>query len=193
MTTEITIRPLEPTTRMKVCVTFMQMAAPPEGSPVLLPDGWSLRLIKPSVTYYRYLQDHVGRAYCWWMRQASTDAILAGILHNPAVQIGLLMQDETPYGFFEFDLTAPQDINLSYFGLFPEAVGKGIGRAFLDAVVRLAWSYRPTTLRVNTCTADHPRALPFYQQAGFVTVKEVEEVWDVPQRLGLSIPERFLA
>ena len=48
-----------------------------------------------------------------------------------------------------------------------------------------------TALTVNTCTADHPRALPGYLRAGFRPLRAVREVWDVPNQLGLSIPERL--
>jgi hypothetical protein len=44
---------------------------------------------------------------------------------------------------------------------------------------------------VNTCTADHPRALPTYLRAGFVVVRQVAEDWKVPARLGLEIPDRL--
>jgi hypothetical protein len=46
-------------------------------------------------------------------------------------------------------------------------------------------------MTVNTCTADHPRALPTYLRAGFQKVRQVREVWDVPLRLGLRIPDHL--
>ena len=46
-------------------------------------------------------------------------------------------------------------------------------------------------MTVNTCTADHPRALPNYKAAGFVEVRRVREVWDIPKRLGLDVPARL--
>jgi GNAT superfamily N-acetyltransferase len=79
-------------------------------------------------------------------------------------------------------------VNLAYFGLMPEAVGVGLGTALLRAAVDEAWSRKPSMLTVNTCTADHPRALPNYLRAGFRVVREVREIWDVPNRLGLRIP-----
>ena len=56
----------------------------------------------------------------------------------------------------------------------------------MEPVVRVA-------VTVNTCTADHPRALPGYVRAGFRPVRHVREVWDVPVRLGLKIPDNLLA
>nr|WP_231888461.1 GNAT family N-acetyltransferase [Acetobacter malorum] len=113
-------------------------------------------------------------------------------LEEGPASIALLRHGQAIRGFYELNLSNPQDINLSYFGLFPEAIGHGVGRAFLDRAVRHAWSLGPLCVRVNTCTADHPRALPLYKQVGFEPVRTVEETWDVPNRLGLTIPERFL-
>lgn len=176
---------------MKVIVTFMRMRHPPQHPAPSLPDGWQLEVIKPTLAQYRYLQSHVGREYCWWMRQAASDADLTAFLQQDTSEIGLLKQGDTPRGFYELDLRNPQQVNLAYFGLFPDAIGMGVGRAFLAQVVQKAWSYAPLEVLVNTCTADHPRALPYYKDIGFETVRSVEEIWDVPQRLGIVIPERF--
>ena len=94
----------------------------------------------------------------------------------------------TPAGFFELDATAMPTINISYFGLMPHATGKGLGVAFLDAAVANAWNQGAQAITVNTCTADHPRALPTYIRAGFRPVRQVREVWNVPTRLGMRIP-----
>jgi len=48
-------------------------------------------------------------------------------------------------------------------------------------------------MTVNTCTADHPRALPAYLRAGFRMVRQVREVWDVPDGLGMRIPDGLRA
>jgi hypothetical protein len=44
---------------------------------------------------------------------------------------------------------------------------------------------------VNTCTADHPRALPNYLRVGFRKLRDIPEDWHVPLRLGLVIPEHL--
>jgi hypothetical protein len=46
-------------------------------------------------------------------------------------------------------------------------------------------------MTVNTCTADHPRAMGTYLRAGFRPVREVREQWNIPVRLGLVIPDRL--
>ncbi len=71
----------------------------------------------------------------------------------------------------------------------PHAVGRGFGYAFLRHAVDSAWGMGPRCVTVNTCTADHPRALPTYLRAGFRPVRHVREEWNVPVRLGLEIPQ----
>ena len=72
------------------------------------------------------------------------------------------------------------------------AVGAGVGYPFLRQAVDAAWRQNPRGVTVNTCTADHPRALPTYLRAGFRSLRQVREVWNVPLRLGMRIPERLL-
>jgi len=43
-------------------------------------------------------------------------------------------------------------------------------------------------ITVNTCTADHPRALPNYKRVGFREMRAVDEIWDIPRKLGLKKP-----
>ena len=84
-------------------------------------------------------------------------------------------------------------MNLNYFGLMPEFIGQGLGRTLLDAAVDSVFlgAVGLRGMTVNTCTADHPRALPNYLAAGFRETRRVREIWDIPCRLGLTVPERL--
>jgi GNAT superfamily N-acetyltransferase len=105
------------------------------------------------------------------------------------VSIHVLYQGGEPAGFFELDARSWPAINLSYFGLMPQAIGRGLGYAFLRQAVDLVWARGARIMTVNTCTADHPRALPTYLCAGFRPIRQVRELWRVPVRLGMRIPE----
>ena len=178
--------------RAAVTVTFLRMERAPTAVAPLLPADTSLvRVVRPSVPFYRYLYDTVGAPYLWWLRRALPDSALAGILDDPAVSIHVLYRGGEPAGFFELDGRGKPDVNLSYFGLMPQAVGGGFGRAFLRAAVDEAFAASGRGVTVNTCTADHPRALPTYLRTGFKPVRSVREVWDVPTRLGMTVPEHL--
>jgi len=177
-----------PFTRIAVNVTFLRQDRPSDlPAPPLPSDSTLVRVTNPSVGFYRYLYNTVGARYAWWLRRAMPDSEIAAMLANPAVSLHVLSRDGEPAGFFELE-ERTGSVNISYFGLLPHAVGKGVGPAFLRASADEAWSRRPSFLTVNTCTADHPRALPNYLHAGFVPFRTLREVWDVPNRLGLDLP-----
>ncbi|MBS0638800.1 MAG: GNAT family N-acetyltransferase [Acetobacteraceae bacterium] len=180
---------MSPVTRVGVTVTFLRMdEAPRQSGPALPSDMQVVRARAPSVGFYRYLYNTVGADYVWWLRRTMPDRELAALLADPAVSIHTLYQGGEPAGFFELDSRHWPDINLSYFGLLPHAVGSGVGLAFLRRSVDEVWRRGARGMTVNTCTADHPRALPTYLRAGFHIVRQVREVWSVPNSLGLRIP-----
>lgn len=181
-----------PTTRIGVTVTFLRQERPPLPGPSLLPaDTTLVRLPKPSLSFYRYLYDTTGAPYVWWLRRTMPDPELAALLAAPGISVHVLTKDHEPAGFFELDARHPATVNISYFGLLPHAVGQRLGPALLRAATVIGWAYKPRAITVNTCTADHPSALPTYLKAGFVPVRSAKEIWDVPNRLGLRIPDHL--
>jgi GNAT superfamily N-acetyltransferase len=185
---------VEPTTRAAVTVTFLRMEQPPaDPAPALPPDTSLIRLDAPTVAFYRYLYDTVGAQYLWWLRRVQPDSTIGALLIDPLVSIHVLYRAGEPAGFFELDARPRPDVNLSYFGLLPHSIGRGLGGAFLRAAVDQAWALGARGVTVNTCTADHPRALPTYLRTGFRMTRTVRELWDVPVRLGLAIPDHLRA
>ncbi len=182
---------MQPSTRVGVTVTFLRTERRGPAPRPLPADVDLVRLAQCSVPFYRYLYGTVGGPYLWWLRRSLPDAALAAILRQPGVSVRVLYRDGEPAGFFELDATPLPAVNISYFGLTPAATGIGLGSAFLDAAVAAAWDLGARAITVNTCTADHPRALPNYLRAGFQKVRAIDEVWDVPNRLGLSIPQHL--
>lgn len=185
---------IDPVTRVIVTVTFMRMNQRPREPAPNLPSKFQIvRAEAPTVAFYRYLYNTVGADYVWWLRRTMPDGELAMLLSDPPVSIHTLYCGGEPAGFFELDERAWPDVNLSYFGLMPHVIGGGVGYAFLRQAVDTAWRTGAKGMTVNTCTADHPRALPNYLRAGFQTMRQVREVWHVPNRLGLRIPNHLRA
>lgn len=176
-------------TRVGVTVTFLRMdRAPQAQAPGLAPGFQIIRAQAPSVPFYRYLYNTVGADYLWWLRRTTPDDELAALLRDKAVALYTLYAKGEPAGFFELDARPWPDVNLSYFGLMPGAIGHGTGFAFLRAAVDEVWRHGAKGMTVNTCTADHPRALPNYLRTGFHVVRQVREVWAVPNSLNMRIP-----
>ena len=138
-----------------------------------------------TVPFYRYLYNTVGEKWLWYERRAIDDIALAAIIHDPAVDVYVAYASGVPAGFFELDRRHPTDIDLAYFGLMEDFVGRGLGGWFLRRAIDAAWSHRPRALTVNTNSFDHPRALENYRRAGFAIVRQIERELDDPRATGL--------
>ena len=172
-----------------VAVTFLRMEAPPLQPAPALPPGAEVRLLHEiTPVRYRELYDTVGADYLWWLRRAMPERQLAALLRDPHVSVRVLLLDGRAAGFYELDRGSWPAVNLAYFGLMPHSVGRHVGRAFLRHAVDTAWAMGPRAVTVNTCTADHPRALPLYRSVGFRVTRSVDEEWPIPRRLGMTIP-----
>lgn len=153
-------------------VTYLEAAepAPPAGP---APEGLSLvRSEAPPAWWFLALYDAVGSAYHWTDAHRRPRAEIEAFVEHPRTALWTLMGRGWPQGFFLLDASASPRCDLAYFGLVPEAVGQGLGRWFLRAALERAWAM-PGTARVtvNTCTLDHPRALPNYLGAGFQVLR----------------------
>ena len=127
---------------------------------------------KPSVAYYRFLYDAVGKDYHWFTRGNLPDAELAALIGHPGNEVHVLHVDGCPAGFAELDRRDGRHIELVQFGLMRDFIGQGLGKYFLHWTIDKAWSHAPACFWLHTCTLDHPAALPNYQQARFVLYKE---------------------
>ena len=155
-------------------ITYLEMNAAPDLPPLQAPiqapfDRLALmRAEHPSVSFYRYLYDAVGRAWLWTDRKLLSDSDVAAIIGDDEVEIYLPYVAGVPAGFAELDLRNAPDIHLAYFGLMPEFIGHGLGSYLLNWVIRRAWERAPKCMTVTTNNFDHPRALRLYQRMGFV-------------------------
>ena len=180
--------PLEAVGTLRCTVTSLEMTARPAHAPVALPAGRKIALLRarrPGAAFYRYLYDRVGEEWLWYERRAMDDEALSAIIDDERVEIYVLYDDGVPAGFFELDRREEPEIELAYFGLIPEFIGKGLGPYLLSAAIDLAWSYEPARLWVHTNTLDHPSALPLYQRFGFVPYKREEKVIPDPRLSGI--------
>jgi len=163
-------------------VTFLKMDARPHALAPPQPKGKIalLRAENPPVHFYRYLYNTIGDAYLWVDRRKLSDDELAAIIQHPLVELYVLYVDGCPAGMAELEFREGVAGQVAYFGLVPDFVGRHLGYYFLYQAVSIAWSKPIATLLINTCTLDHPRALPLYQRIGFVPYSREERYIELP-------------
>jgi GNAT superfamily N-acetyltransferase len=172
-----------PPGKLEMVVTSLQMLAPP------LPGGVRsraeplaiIRARRPTVSFYRYLYQAVGEDWMWFERRRLRDDELAAIIGDPAVAVYVLYVDGTPAGYAELDSRVSGEVELAYFGLMPEFIGRGLGRYLLHWAVERAWSEDPRRVWVHTCNFDDPGALALYQKGGFVPFLQERQIIDDPR------------
>lgn len=156
-----------------VTVYYLEMLDPSMRTVPAPRDGLTvLHAETPSVPYYRFLYDAVGKEYNWLSRRKLPDAELATVIGNPLNEVHVLHVDGSPAGFAELDRRQTDEVELVQFGLMSDFIGQGLGKWFLRWTIGKAWSYQPNRFWLHTCTLDHPAALPTYKKAGFVQFKE---------------------
>lgn len=162
---------------MDVTTWYLEQTDPADARPAKDPRE-PIQIIRaevPSPEFSRFLYTAVGGDWYWTERLSWTREQWRARLERPGVETWVAWLHGTPAGYAELEGLADGTVDLSFFGLLPFAIGKGIGGRLLEFAVARAWDlagrwpgHRPTRrVTVNTCSLDSPHALPNYQARGF--------------------------
>lgn len=153
-----------------VTVTYLEMQEP-QPMPALRPGAFFHRWPKPiAVADYRSCYFGVGEKHQWIDRMVMPDEELEEKINAAHIDIWLFEWEGQRAGFAEFILDKAFT-EILYFGLLPEFIGRGLGKYFLQWAIAKAWEYGAPVVQLNTCTLDHPHALPNYVAAGFRIIR----------------------
>ncbi|HEX8579039.1 MAG TPA: GNAT family protein [Allosphingosinicella sp.] len=173
-----------PAGHLGTVVTFLEMTErhplrPLPTSPLRL-ERWKV----PDPAKYRMLFERVGAKWLWYSRLLMDDARLSAeiaevhaVTDRAGVEVGML----------ELDFRTDGECLIRFLGLVPELAGKGHGAWLFAQTMVLAWQPGVARVHVNTCSLDHPAALPAYLKAGFTPYKRAFETFPDP-RLARVLP-----
>jgi ribosomal protein S18 acetylase RimI-like enzyme len=149
-------------------VTYMEMTQPPADPAIARPVAEAgVAREFPARDDYLSLYRAVGEAVQWDQRLRMAPEALDNFLRCPTTRVYVLRLHGRRVGFCEFDGIDPPDVELSNFGLIPDAQGQRLGPYLLDQALRSLWSNRPRRVWLHTDTNDHPKAQATYRRAGF--------------------------
>ena len=153
---------------VQVTRTYLEMSSPADlrdGGEA--PRGFVVHRVDPCPpSFFRYLYGEVGRVHHWTDRLGWDDQRIRDYLTGP-VTLWVAYVGGAPAGYFELKRWEDGSVEVAYFGLLPEYVGQGWGKALLARAVREAWELEPARVWLHTCTLDHPSAMPNYLKRGF--------------------------
>lgn len=114
----------------------------------------------------RFLYQFVGGPWQWHFKTTWTDAQWEAYVASASLRTFVATYDGAILGYYELDRAETGEVEIRYFGLAREFIGKGFGGALLTDALQRAWAWEATRVWVHTCSLDHPAALPNYQARG---------------------------
>jgi GNAT superfamily N-acetyltransferase len=130
-----------------------------------------------TVAYYRELYRRVGEPWHWRDRLTWSDDRLHAHLESPDIAVWELRIDDDLAGYFELGRLPDGSVEILYFGLVEQYIGRRLGAAMLTRAADEAWLMGATRVFLNTCTLDSTHALPNYIARGFTPYHR--EAYDV--------------
>jgi GNAT superfamily N-acetyltransferase len=123
--------------------------------------------------FNRDLYFRVGEQWDWIDKRPWTDHQWKQYATAPELRTFAGYYDEAFAGYYELRRDSAGGIEIAYFGLLPEWIGRGLGGVLLTSAIERAWRMEPIPSRVwlHTCNRDHPQALANYQARGMVVYK----------------------
>lgn len=144
---------------------------------------------EPDPELNRSLYVQVGAGYRWVDRLPwDRDRWLAW-LDRPDLETWVLYSSGVQAGYFELERQAEGNVEIAYFGLLPDFIGRGLGGYLLTAAIERAWDMGATRVWVHTCDLDHPSALANYTARGFEVYRVESKTERFPDAEG-SAPEQ---
>jgi len=159
---------------VEVTRTYLQLGSPNELEAARVDDP-RVRIDQVVVcppSFYRFLYGEVGRAYHWIDRLPWTDEQIRTHLARAEITLWVMYSEGAPAGYFELERHDDGSIEIAYFGLLGEFIGRGLGKHLLSAAVAQAWNDGANRVWLHTCTLDDPAAMPNYLKRGFKPFNE---------------------
>jgi GNAT superfamily N-acetyltransferase len=133
-----------------------------------------------SAAHYRRLYHAVGDRWHWRDRNAWSDERLENYLASAGVTVWECTVGDASAGYFELEHRTDGTVEVAYFGLTPDFVGRGLGKVMLTRAAREALALDAALVWLHTCTLDSPHALANYKARGFREVRTESFIMQLP-------------
>lgn len=152
----------------EVVTTFLQMIRPEELIPArpAEPEFTVHEAIERRWQLNRSLYLLVGERWAWIDKLRWSDEQWASYATSDQLRTFVASWRGATAGYYELHRDDVQAIEIAYFGLAPDFIGRGFGGALLTDALRRAWIWNARRVWVHTCTLDHPAALKNYEARG---------------------------
>ncbi len=127
----------------------------------------------------RFLYTAVGRAWRWTDRLSWSYSKWLAHLERPEIETWIAYLDGVIAGYFELERQPEESVEIAYFGLLRQFMGRGIGGRLLSDAVERAFRASAQRVWLHTCSLDSPQAIENYRARGFVVFNEQTTLQEV--------------
>ena len=128
----------------------------------------------------RFLYTVVGRVWRWTDRLSWPYSTWLAHLERPEVEVWIAYWDGVIAGYVELERQPEESVEIVYFGLLRQFIGRGIGGLLLSDTVERAFRTGEQRVWLHTCSLDSPQAIENYRARGFTLFNEETTLKDVP-------------
>ncbi len=152
----------------EVATTYLEMRALAELVPARSPDpDFTVReAVERRWQLNRSLYVLVGERWAWTDKRRWSDEQWESYVASDRLRTFVASWREATAGYYELWRDDAHAVEIAYFGLAPDFIGRGFGGVLLTDALTRAWSWDARRVWVHTCTLDHPAALRNYQSRG---------------------------
>ena len=131
----------------------------------------------------RFLYLHVGGPWSWTDKFDWPDERWQAYVGSPALRTFIGFYEGSIAGYCELH-RKNGDVEIAYFELTPEFIGRGFGGPLLTSAIEEAWRWDAARVWVHTCTLDHPAALRNYEARGMRIYSTIDSAKAFPENAG---------
>ena len=160
---------------MSSTIYYLEMRSASDLQPAVVSPGLAFREVRDATESFRLYRD-VGSSWEWVDRLSwSMDQWENWVNRSEVITWRVFFEDREA-GYVEVERQDEGSVEIVYFGLLPEMIGKGLGGGMLTLAVERAWGLEGTKrVWLHTCTEDHPAAKGNYEKRGFRLFRVEEE------------------
>ena len=164
-----------------VVTAYLEMRSPEQLRPKRGDERFQVR--EQTDRDWRFNRDFyfaVGGQWQWIDKRPWTDEQWQEYAIAPELRAFAAYYGDALAGYYELRQDGEGGVEIAYFGLLLEFIGRGFGGALLTSAIEEAWSpesirgVAPKRVWVHTCNRDHSQALANYQARGMIVYK-IEE------------------
>jgi GNAT superfamily N-acetyltransferase len=158
--------------------TYLEMRSADELRPKRVDSQFHVHeKMNPDWQFNRDLYFRVGEQWDWIDKRSWTADKWKEYATAPELRTFAGYYADSLAGYYELRRDREGGIEIAYFGLLPEWIGRGLGGPLLTNAIETAWRMEPNPSRVwvHTCNRDHPQALANYQSRGMIVYKVEQE------------------